>query len=330
MKGRVTIIGLGCVGASIGLALRAHAPEVEVMGHDIEPERARQAQRMGAVHKTHWNLPAACEDAGLVILALPLPAVRDTLAVIGPHLKEGCVVTDTAMLKVPVLSWARQYLPPHVYFISGAPIPGPHAGATTALVGPDAADADLFLDGLYCVASVPETNPAAVSALLGLAEVLGAQLLFLDPLEYDGLQSGATEVPVLLAMALTRTMMGTAGWTDMRKIAGTDFAVSTSLAAGDAAGLAEEAMLNRENLARRLEVIQGELERIRQWLLAGDQEALKTAYVEAAESRAQWLRERASGRWDSPVEQPAIPSAGEQMARMLFGQLFRRPKREGG
>jgi len=88
METRITIIGLGCVGSSIGLALRKQEPSLEVLGHDIDPAVARRAAQMGAVSKTHWNLPAACERAAMVILALPLPAVRETLEVLGPHLEE--------------------------------------------------------------------------------------------------------------------------------------------------------------------------------------------------------------------------------------------------
>ena len=56
MEGRVTIIGLGCVGTSIGLALRRLDPAPQVIGHDIDSDNARQAKRVGAVDETNWNL----------------------------------------------------------------------------------------------------------------------------------------------------------------------------------------------------------------------------------------------------------------------------------
>jgi prephenate dehydrogenase len=190
METRITIIGLGCVGSSIGLALRKQEPSLEVMGHDIDPAVARRAAQMGAVSKTHWNLPAACERAAMVILALPLPAVRETLEVLGPHLEEGCVVTDTATLKVPVLEWARKSLPARVRFVTGLPIPGPKVPLTGPLAGTDAARADLFEDGFYCVTPAADTDPEAVTALLGLIQAVGARPLFMDPVECDGLQAG--------------------------------------------------------------------------------------------------------------------------------------------
>lgn len=327
MEGRVTIVGLGCVGSSIGLALRQREPSLEVMGHDIEREHARQATQMGAVSKTHWNLPAACEGAGLVILALPLPAVRDTLAVLGPHLEEGCVVTDTAALKAPVLEWARQHLPSRVRFVTGVPIPGPAVDEREVLAGPEAARAELFDRGLYCITPVHDTDSQAVTTLLWLAQALGARPLFLDPLEYDGLQAGMGDLPGLIAVALLQATVDSPGWADMRKVAGYDFATLTELTMTDPEGRRATALLNRDNLLRRLDMFMEQVGRIRQWLVESDEQALESAYAHAAEGRARWLQERARGVWGEVPESAEIPTAGEQMAQMLVGGLFRRRRR---
>ncbi len=324
MSARVTIIGLGCVGSSIGLALRRRETSLEVMGHDIDPAVARKALQIGAVSKTHWNLPAACEGAGMVILALPLPAVRDTLEVLGPHLEEGCVVTDTAPLKVPVLEWARKFLPTYVRFVTGLPIPGPRAPVTESLVGPEAARADLFEDGFYCVTTSADTDPAAVDALLGLIQAIGARPLFMDPVECDGLQAGVTDLPTFLAVALLRTLIGAPGWGDMRKVAGYDFASTTGSVVADAAAWRTTVLLNRENILRQLDFFLEELGRIRQWLQESNEQALEEAYAQAMAGRSRWLQERARGMHEEIGEPVQVPSMGEQMAQMFFGGLFRR------
>jgi len=324
METRITIIGLGCVGSSIGLALRKQGPSLEVIGHDIDPAVARRAVQMGAVSKTHWNLPTACERATMVILALPLPAVQDTLEVLGPHLEEGCVVTDTATLKVPVLEWARKSLPARVRFVTGLPIPGPKAPVTGPLTGTDAARADLFEDGFYCVTPAADTDPEAVTALLGLIQAVGARPLFMDPVECDGLQAGAVDLPTFIAVALLRTLIGNPGWTDMRKLAGYDLASLTGPVVADAAAWRMAVLLNRENLLRRLDMFIEEVERIRQWLVDNDEQALENAYAQAASDRARWLQERASGMHEEAGEPIRVPSMGEHMSQIFFGGLFRR------
>ncbi len=325
MGTRVAIIGLGCVGSSIGLALRRRSPSLDVIGHDIEPAVARRAAQIGAVTGTHWNLPATCEGASLVILALPLPAVRETMEALGPHLEEGCVVTDTAPLKVPVLQWARQYLPPRVQFVTGFPIPGPKADLRDPLQGPEAARADLFEGGFYCVMPAPDTPPEAVNALLALAEVLKARPFFLDPVENDGLQAGAVDLPHLIALALLRTLVDAPGWADMRKIAGYDFASLTGpLEAGPASAWRAAAFLNRENLLQRLDMFLEELRHLREWILAGDEEAVENAYARAIEGRSRWLQERAQGMPEVGEPLVEVPTMGDQMAQIFFGGLFRR------
>ncbi|MCP4515874.1 MAG: prephenate dehydrogenase/arogenate dehydrogenase family protein, partial [Delftia sp.] len=107
----ITIIGLGLIGGSIGLALQASGKAIHVVGHDIAPGVSRLAQKKGVVNKSNLNLPSACENADLLIIATPITASRETLADIKPHLKPGCVITDTAVLKGPVLAWAEEILP---------------------------------------------------------------------------------------------------------------------------------------------------------------------------------------------------------------------------
>lgn len=331
MKGRITIVGLGCVGTSIGLALREQEPDLEIIGHDVESSHARQAHRKGAVNRSDWNLPSACEGADLVILALHLPAVRETLRVIGPHLKDGCVLTDTATVKTPVLEWAREFLPDHVRFISGTPIPGPTASERQFLQGPDAASLDLFVEGLYCITPAPDTDPDAVTTLVGLAKTLEAHPLFLDPTEFDGLQAGVGDLPALVATALLRATVDSPGWKDMRKVAGYEFAALTEPAVHDAAALQERAAANRDNLLRRLDMLVEELRQVRQWLAEGDHETLLKACVEAAKAREQWLKERAAAKWEEAPPSAEIPTTQEQIGRFLFGGLTRRrfPEEEG-
>ena len=70
-KSRIAIIGLGLIGGSIGLALRRAEVESEIVGHDREPLKARQAKKLGAVDRADWNLISACEGADMVIIATP-------------------------------------------------------------------------------------------------------------------------------------------------------------------------------------------------------------------------------------------------------------------
>ncbi len=121
-KLQVSIIGLGLIGASAGLALRRHADRVTVIGHDLDPSIAGAAKKAGAVDRTEWNLINAISRADRVLLALPLDQVCDTLKAIAQDLKPGCVIVDTADVKVPANAAAAAVLPKGVHFVGGHPI----------------------------------------------------------------------------------------------------------------------------------------------------------------------------------------------------------------
>ena len=131
-KPRIAIVGLGLMGKSLGLALRQAEVTSAVIGHDRERQLSNEAKASGAVDRTEWNLIAAVEKSDIVILSEPLEQLAGTMEAIGPYLRPGCVVIDTAPLKSPVLAWAAQYLPAEVNFVGTNPILPPSAGAEPA------------------------------------------------------------------------------------------------------------------------------------------------------------------------------------------------------
>ncbi|MBM3957978.1 MAG: prephenate dehydrogenase/arogenate dehydrogenase family protein, partial [Gemmatimonadetes bacterium] len=94
---RITIIGTGFIGSSMGMALReAYRGKVEVVGYDADTKVHDRARKSGAVDRTEWNLDKAVAGADIVILAVPVAATPEIFRAIGPHLAEGAIVTDTA------------------------------------------------------------------------------------------------------------------------------------------------------------------------------------------------------------------------------------------
>ena len=111
MAVQITIIGMGQIGTSIGLALAEHKDLVLRVGHDKELRVANHAKQMGALDKVDINIPHAVEEAGIVVLALPLDQVRRTLEVVGQCMKQDAVLIDTSPVKQTVLGWAKELLP---------------------------------------------------------------------------------------------------------------------------------------------------------------------------------------------------------------------------
>ena len=139
MATQITIVGLGQIGGSIGLGLGEDSSEtIRRTGHDRELGTARMAEKMGAVDRVAINLISAVSDADLIILALPVDQVRETIASIAQDLKEGAVILDTCPVKEAVIAWAGELLPSGRYYVGLTPVLNP-TYLHTAEYGLDAA-----------------------------------------------------------------------------------------------------------------------------------------------------------------------------------------------
>ncbi|HQV93794.1 MAG TPA: prephenate dehydrogenase/arogenate dehydrogenase family protein, partial [Anaerolineales bacterium] len=123
MTVQITILGLGQVGSSIGLAL-ASQKNIKRVGHDKDYEVARLSQKAGAVDEIKINLPSSVSNANIVILSMPLHEIYDTLGYIAQDLQEGTVILDTAPAKGEVASWVGRLIPQERYYVGLSPAAG--------------------------------------------------------------------------------------------------------------------------------------------------------------------------------------------------------------
>ena len=121
MTVQITIIGLGQIGTSLGLALKEHTEKIHRVGHDKVHSRAQQAKDLGALDQAKRNLHNAVKEADIVLLALPLSEIRPTLELIGNDLRPGTVLMETAPAKAAVADWVGELLSPGCDYIGLLP-----------------------------------------------------------------------------------------------------------------------------------------------------------------------------------------------------------------
>ena len=318
-KPRVSIVGLGLIGSSIGLALRKAGLTSAVIGHDSGRGVANEARRIGAVDKADWNLISACEDADLVILAAPVRAIEELLKVLGPNLRPGCVVLDTAAVKEPVMAWAAASLPEQVHFVGGDPI---LSKALRGQWGVENARADLFEGGVFCLVPAAGTDPEAIQLVSSMASILGAKPLYLDAAEHDGLLAAVDHLPALLSLAMLETVIDQPAWRELRKVAGPAFESSTQLVTGNSVAHSDLSILNRENVVRWIDALSVSLTSLREVLIEGDVEPLDARLLHALEERQKWLHDRGAVEWNEG-HQTEMPKR-DNMADALLGSWWRR------
>ena len=320
----ITVVGAGVIGTSIGLALKQAEDPPRLLAHDKDLGHARAAVKMGAFDKAEWNLINACEQADLIILAIPSTGVHATLEAIAPYLKEGVVISDTTPSKVSALASAQALLPAHAHFVSGNPIVRP-AGS-----GYDHADVDLFQNRLYCLTPASSAAEAAVQLMVGIVTLLGAEPFFLDAVEHDGLITAIESLPAVASLALVQTLTTQGAWREMRKLAGPLFEQISAGAVGDPDAWKDRFLANRDNLVRWIDRYLAQLNELRALLVTVDnaEETLAQQLDQTVVARRNWLVDYQKGHFIDPeLASPKVESRGLMQQLIGFGALKKRSSR---
>jgi prephenate dehydrogenase len=279
----VTIIGLGLIGGSIGLALRqGKKPAWEIVGYSRRQETVANALSSGAIERGEADLKDAVKQADFVIIATPVLTVREIFSEIAPHLPSGCIITDTASTKVQVMKWAEEIMPPAVDFIGGHPM----AGKET--YGIQAAESKLFRGCTYCLTPSEKASPKSMDTVKGMVKKLEAIPLLIDAQEHDKLVAGISHLPMLLSAALVSLTTKNHTWSKMSELAASGYYDLTRLASGNPEVNSHICLSNKEAIVNWMDKFTQELERYRQ-LVAGGDKRLEQALTEANKARQEWL-----------------------------------------
>ena len=322
MPVKITIIGLGQIGASIGLALATHKDKVVTTGHDKDYSVEQRAKKLGVVNETNHNLPSSVENADLVILALPVNEIRETLGYIAQDLRKDAVVVETSPVKAEVAKWVQDTLPETAHYVGVVPAIGPaHLDLTTS--GLDSAKADLFERGIFLVSAPSRTPGEAVKLVTDLVKLLGSTSILTDVVESDGLMASSYLLPRLASTALLNGTMNQPGWNEVKKSASRGyFAATSALLDNSVDGLAMLTEQNRANVIHSLNVMINSLLDLRDDLENEDHDSLVKRLKSAKEGREKWLAEREKADWTRiPSEEIEKPSLMESLLGSKLGKL---------
>ncbi|MEO8539563.1 MAG: prephenate dehydrogenase/arogenate dehydrogenase family protein [bacterium] len=312
-QSRISIIGTGLIGTSIGLALSARENrQYDIVGADRDRGNARAAKKLGAIDKEVASLEEAVEGAGLVVIATPVMAARSILQEVGKYLEPGVVVTDVCSTKGDVMRWAQEYLPDTANFIGGHPMAGREKS------GPEAAAADLFKDATWAMTPSPRADERAVGVVLGLIETLGAHPVYIDPAEHDQYAAAVSHLPLVMSVALFRMVRDSQGWEDASLLAGPGFRDLTRLASGDPTMSRDIMMTNKEAVLHWIGRLQQELNTVKDAIETGH-EPTYDLFQSTQFDRDNFILNPPERR---RPEGPEAPSAQDAVGRLFVGGLY--------
>lgn len=323
MSIQLTILGLGQIGASAGLALAKHKDSLLRIGHDKDRKAVNLAKENGAVDKTVLTLSGSVKDADIVLLALPLHELYPVLEHICQDIKEGALLVDTSPLKTPLFRWAEDHLPDNCQLVGFTPVISAEY-LDESETGAEAAHEDLFKDNLMGITAGKGASTKAINMAANLAQLLGAVPYFSDPTEIDGLTSMVHLTPQLLSAAMLMISLETPGWREARKIAGKPFFQLTQSFDQDElpGALAAAISSNPDNTARLINDLIRVLVDFRDLTEKPDQDKLEDLLSKLQGGRDLWLDDRKEGRW---IDAPRI-ERGERRGMLSQMLGFREPR----
>ena len=284
--GKFVVVGVGLIGGSCALALRAQGAVREVVGVGRTRANVDEALTRGIADRVHTldgDWASELRDADVVLVATPVAQIASLLATIAKHAGPATVVTDAGSTKEDVVAAA------HAAFGAGASrfVPA-HPIAGTEHSGAAAAFATLFRDRTTVLTPSASTAPDAVDKVRALWETCGARVITLDAAQHDRIFAAVSHLPHVLAFALVAQLAARSDAADLFAHAASGFRDFTRIAASSPEMWRDIALANRSALATALDEYRAMLDALAGALARGDGSALERVFTQASDARRAW------------------------------------------
>ena len=195
---KISIIGLGLIGTSILHAIKnKEEDEVITFAYDINPNHREIVMELKIASFVCDDIQDAVKEADLVILAVPVGAMKTVASLIAPFLKNNTIVTDTGSTKGSVISDVNPYLSNNVYFIPSHPLAG------TEYSGPKSGFSSLFENRYWLIVYDKQTNET--KKLIKFFEKLGSIVEIVNTEYHDRILAITSHLPHLIAYTIVGT-----------------------------------------------------------------------------------------------------------------------------
>jgi len=286
---KVTLVGVGLLGGSIGLALRKRRLAVQVVGHVRRTSAIAECEKAGAVDQADTDLRRTVEGADLVILCTPIAQMAPLTVEMLPALERGALVTDVGSVKGSVVAELEP-----IVTVSGAQFIGSHPMAGAEKMGVVNARADLFEKAICVITPRNSAPPELVGRLEEFWKSIGGIPLRLTPEDHDDLVSRSSHLPHVVAAELANYILSPIHPKEQAMLCANGFRDTTRIASGSPEMWRDICLANRKNLTRVLGVFIEDLQEFQHALDNGDVKTIQEFFAQARERREEWHSQDAS------------------------------------
>ncbi len=270
----VTIVGVGLIGGSVGLALRKRGLADRVVGVGRRASSLRVARDMGAVHTTTTELAKGVAEAELVLVCTPVSLIAEHARQAAAACREGTLLTDVGSAKARIVAEIDGQLPRRCRFLGSHPIAG---GDQT---GPANADAELFEGRVTVLTPTANTRAEDFDTLEQFWSALGSVVVQMPPDEHDRALAQTSHLPHVVAAALAAALPES-----LFRLAGTGFADTTRIAGGSPELWVPILLQNQRHVLAALERFEGCVEEFRHAIRQADRTKLEQLLLKGQRNR---------------------------------------------
>ena len=215
----VTIVGVGLIGASVGLALRKRGLARNVVGVGRNQSKLRRARRQGAITVATQDVEHGVSDADVVVICTPVESIGPFAERAALACPSGSLVTDTGSTKSNIVASVRPSWPREVGFVGSHPLAGSEKS------GCEHGQANLFEDRVTVVTPTPKTSEKHLKKAVQFWNSLGSVVIQMSPKQHDQAIAMTSHLPHVVASVLAASTgkdhlsLAASGWLDTTRIA---------------------------------------------------------------------------------------------------------------
>lgn len=278
---KVTIIGMGMMGASFALALKRAGLAQSVCGVARRSAALEEALQKGIIDCGTTNIGVGVRDAEMVVIATPVCAVMNLLSMLS-ELKYTGVIIDLGSTKQAICEIAETF--PQLRFV------GCHPMAGSEIPGLIGANAALFDGAPVIITPADNVDPALLERVTGLWEALGCRITFMNPEEHDFSVAVISHLPYL-ASVITMNTAAELAQDDpgiFSLIAG-GFRDTTRISAGDPVMWRDICLTNRGHILTALAKLKSWLNDVEQAVESEDSDRLYNIFQTSQKQRRTYI-----------------------------------------
>lgn len=271
---KVAIVGVGLIGASVGMAIKKKALARDIVGVARKDATIDAAIKIGAIGSGTKDIKEAVKEADMIILAAPVNAIVESFPILNTHARRGAIITDVGSSKGLIVDQAHKHLHPSFLFVGSHPLAGSEKS------GPQFGSADLFNNTTCIMTPVDKTNRLAKEKVKHFWSQLGANVRFMSPSEHDEILAVISHLPHLMAYSLAKSIPE-----QFLSYATQSLRDTTRIAASDPKMWNDICISNTKNILKALDEYTRALGTIRKAIVDGDQQTLLETFTQAKAAR---------------------------------------------